>query len=76
MLKSLFMNYFLEAFIFGSLVARDSTSKNTLLTLLNYSKFSVFDVNLRPPHYDISSIQVLMNAANFIKFNDNELKEI
>jgi len=65
-----------EAFIFGSLVARDSTSKNTLLTLLNYSKFSVFDVNLRPPHYDISSIQVLMNAANFIKFNDNELKEI
>ena len=65
-----------EAFIFGSLIARDSTSKNTLLTLLNYSKFSVFDVNLRPPHYDINSIQVLMNAANFIKFNDDEIIEI
>ena len=65
-----------EAFIFGSLIARSNTSRNTLLKLLTFSKFSVFDVNLRPPHYDISSIQVLMNAANFIKFNDDELKEI
>ena len=65
-----------EAFIFGSLIARSNTSRNTLFKLLTFSKFSVFDVNLRPPHYDISSIQVLMNAANFIKFNDDELKEI
>ena len=65
-----------EAFIFGSLIARSNTSRNTLLKLLTFSKLSVFDVNLRPPHYDISSIQVLMNAANFIKFNDDELKEI
>jgi fructokinase len=65
-----------EAFIFGSLIARSNTSRNTLLKLLTFSKLSVFDVNLRPPHYDINSIQVLMNAANFIKFNDDELKEI
>ena len=65
-----------EAFIFGSLIARSNTSRNTLLKLLTFSKLSVFDVNLRPPHYDMSSIQVLMNAANFIKFNDDELKEI
>ena len=65
-----------EAFVFGSLVARSNTSRNTLIKLLTFSKFSVFDVNLRPPHYDLSSIQVLMNAANVIKFNDDELKEI
>lgn len=65
-----------EAFVFGSLVARSNTSRNTLIKLLPFSKFSVFDVNLRPPHYDLSSIQVLMNAANFIKFNDNEIIEI
>jgi fructokinase len=65
-----------EAFVFGSLVARSNTSKNTLIKLLPFSKFSVFDVNLRPPHYDLSSIQVLMNAANFIKFNDDEIIEI
>jgi fructokinase len=73
-LKSLVKNS--DAFIFGSLVARSNTSRNTLITLLDISKFSVFDVNLRPPHYQISSIQILMNAANFIKFNDDELKEI
>ena len=73
-LKSLVKNS--DAFIFGSLVARSNTSRNTLITLLDISKFSVFDVNLRSPHYQISSIQVLMNAANFIKFNDDELKEI
>ena len=65
-----------EAFVFGSLVARSNTSRNTLIKLLTFSKFSVFDVNLRPPHYHMSSIQVLMNAANFIKFNDDELTEI
>ena len=73
-LKSLVKNS--DAFIFGSLVARSNTSRNTLITLLDISKFSVFDVNLRSPHYQISSIQILMNAANFIKFNDDELKEI
>ena len=73
-LKSLVKNS--DAFIFGSLVARSNTSRNTLITLLDISKFSVFDVNLRSPHYQISSIQVLMNAANFIKFNDDELTEI
>ena len=65
-----------EAFVFGSLVARSNTSRNTLIKLLTFSKFSVFDVNLRPPHYNISSIKVLMNAANFIKFNDDEITEI
>ena len=65
-----------EAFVFGSLVARSNTSRNTLIKLLPFSKFSVFDVNLRPPHYDLSSIQVFMNAANLIKFNDDEISEI
>lgn len=65
-----------EAFVFGSLVARSNTSRNTLVKLLPFSKFSVFDVNLRSPHYHMSSIQILMNAANFIKFNDDEISEI
>ena len=65
-----------DAFIFGSLVSRNKQSETTLKKLLTLSSFAVFDVNLRPPHYDLSSIQVLMNAANFIKFNDDEISEI
>lgn len=65
-----------DAFIFGSLVARDGFSRNTLFELLNYSKYSVFDVNLRQPYYTKELLETLMNKADFIKFNDDELFEI
>lgn len=62
-----------EVFVFGSLVCRNTESKNTLLKLLDYAKFKVFDVNLRPPHYSFDVLKVLMSKADFIKFNDEEL---
>ena len=65
-----------KVFIFGSLAARNINSRNTLKKLLSVSEFSVFDVNLRPPHYNLRTIEILMNAADFIKFNDEELIEI
>lgn len=64
-----------EAFIFGSLVARGS-SKDTLMSFLNVSKFSVFDLNLRPPFYDTATLIELMQVAHMLKFNDDELYEI
>ncbi|WP_452223903.1 carbohydrate kinase family protein [Lacinutrix chionoecetis] len=65
-----------DAFIFGSLIARNEVSYNTLLELLKEASFKVFDVNLRPPHYKISALKSLMQKADFIKFNDDELFEI
>ena len=40
-----------DAFVFGSLSARNEASRNALLELLNIAKLKVFDVNLRKPHY-------------------------
>lgn len=65
-----------DAFIFGSLVCRDEVSKQTLLKLLQYANFKVFDVNLRPPFYSIELLIQLMNKVEFIKCNDEELHEI
>ncbi len=65
-----------DAFIFGSLVARDDTSRKTLLKLIDIAKYKIFDVNLRPPHYKIDVVTQLMQNADFIKFNDDELYEI
>lgn len=65
-----------EVFIFGSLIARSNESKNTLKELLAVSEFSVFDVNLRPPHYKMTDLEAFMYAADFIKFNDEEIIEI
>lgn len=65
-----------DAFVFGSLVARNTVSKHTLLELLKVAKYKIFDVNLRPPHYTLDVLSKLMGEANFIKFNDDELLEI
>jgi fructokinase len=65
-----------DTFIFGSLIARDQTSKKTLLNLLEVANYKVFDLNLRPPHYEYSTLEQLMLKSDFIKFNDEELYEI
>ena len=65
-----------DAFIYGSLVARSNTSRETLLSLLEHASYKVFDVNLRPPHYTTELIIDLMRLADFVKFNDEELFEI
>ena len=65
-----------DAFIYGSLVVRNRTSRETLFALLDHARYKVFDVNLRPPHYTPERIISLMEAADFVKFNDEELYEI
>lgn len=63
-------------FVYGSLSSRDKFTKKTLLQLLEVARFKIFDVNLRAPHYSERTLIELMNTADFIKFNDDELFEI
>ena len=65
-----------KVFIFGSLICRNAVSKKTLDGLLNYANFKVFDVNLRPPFYSFELLHELMQKADFVKFNDEELELI
>lgn len=65
-----------DALVFGSLVCRDNTSYQSLLSLLNCAKYKIFDVNLRAPFYTKELLSDLMKKADFIKFNDDELYEI
>lgn len=65
-----------DAFIFGSLVCRDKISRESLFELLSKANFKIFDINLRPPHYQKEVLFKLMQEADFIKFNDDELFEI
>ncbi|WP_370519213.1 carbohydrate kinase family protein [Flavobacterium sp. Sd200] len=65
-----------DALIFGSLVCRDEVSRQALNQLLDSDVYKVFDVNLRNPHYTTPVLETLMNKADFIKFNDEELLEI
>lgn len=65
-----------DAFVFGSLVARDESSRNTLYALLELAKYKIFDLNLRTPYYTKELLIQLMDKADFIKFNDDELYQV
>ena len=65
-----------DAFIFGSLVCRDEVSRKTLFELIPRARYRVLDFNLRPPHYSVDLLKELIQHAEFIKFNDDELFEI
>ena len=65
-----------EAFIFGSLACRDMVSASALLEFLKHARFKVFDINLRPPFFDIPLVKTLMEQADFLKLNEEELQEV
>lgn len=62
-----------DAMVFGSLVTRNEKSKNTLFELIEASAYNVFDINLRPPYYDVSVIKDLLYKTQLAKFNKAEL---
>lgn len=63
-------------FVYGSLIARNDTSRNTLFKLLEMPGTKVLDVNLRPPHYDEQLLSKLLSKANIVKMNHEELEYI
>lgn len=65
-----------DAFIYGSLSTRDEVSRQTLERLVEKAKFKIFDVNLRPPHYDTGRLLEMMKKADLVKLNDDELYEL
>ena len=65
-----------DIFVFGSLICRDEVSRITLLNLLDKAKYKVLDANLRAPYYTTEILNNLLQKADFIKLNDEELREI
>ncbi|WP_222536849.1 carbohydrate kinase family protein [Pedobacter polysacchareus] len=63
-----------DALVFGSLVTRNEKSRNTLFELMEASTYNVFDINLRPPHYDVNVIKDLLHKTQLAKFNKAELR--
>lgn len=60
-------------FVFGSLITRNDQSKKTLFKGLEMAQTKVFDVNLRPPHYDKKILKELLQKADILKLNSGEL---
>ncbi|WP_316769201.1 carbohydrate kinase [Pedobacter frigiditerrae] len=62
-----------DAFVYCSLTCRNEKSKNTVLSLLQYAKLKIFDVNLREPFYTIETLKLLLSKADILKVNEHEL---
>lgn len=62
--------------VFGSLACRNQVSKVSLLKLLEQAPYKIFDVNLRPPHYSQDLVALLLQQADMVKMNDEELRLI
>ncbi|GGG17896.1 fructokinase [Dokdonia pacifica] len=65
-----------DAFVFGSLALRETYNQAQFEALVTEAKYTVFDLNLRDPHYDLDVVLSLMEIANCIKLNDEELELI
>ncbi|MBT9395256.1 carbohydrate kinase [Hymenobacter sp. NST-14] len=65
-----------DAFVFGSLAARGTATRETLYRLLQRARLKVFDVNLRAPHYTRDVVTYLLQQADLVKLNEAELAEV
>ncbi|GGA90677.1 carbohydrate kinase family protein [Puia dinghuensis] len=63
-------------FVFGSLASRSRVSRKTLYRMLEHAPRRVFDINLRPPHYELSTLESLMAGLHLLKLNLAELELI
>lgn len=59
--------------IFGSLALRNDFNKAQLEGLIEKSDISVFDINLRPPHYNMEYLVQLIHKCDCLKLNEEEL---
>ena len=62
-----------DIIVFGSLACRTKVSFDTLLGLIGEKIYRVFDVNLRAPHYEQSTIETLAAMADVVKMNEDEI---
>lgn len=64
-------------FYHGSLAARASESRQTLLNIRENMVCPVFiDINLRPPWTDLSLVDMLIHKTTWLKLNKDELNEL
>lgn len=62
--------------IYGSLAARAATSRATLMHYLERAAYRVLDINLRAPHDTLETLTPLLQAADTLKLNEEELPRL
>ena len=66
----------LDILVYGSLASRNIGSFKTIKELTKQSKFNILDLNIRESYYDFEKVSYLVNSADFLKVNLEELELI
>ncbi|GAB5553236.1 MAG: carbohydrate kinase [Saprospiraceae bacterium] len=62
-----------DALVYGSLICREKTSRETLFHLAELAGFRVFDMNLRAPFHSKELILKLLYLSDILKLSEEEL---
>lgn len=62
-----------DAFVFGSLAARESSSREALFKFLSLDTLKILDINLRQPYYSPELLELLLLKCDILKINEEEL---
>jgi fructokinase len=62
-----------DAFVYGTLAARNAYTRDTLFRYLKNAKWRVLDLNLRPPYVDKDILRLLIQYCHSLKLNRDEL---
>ncbi|SHN22426.1 carbohydrate kinase family protein [Chitinophaga sp. CF418] len=75
-LEATFRNDDLQYLVYGSLLARNDISRNTLEKALQSKARKVLDINLRAPYYSKETLEWLLLSCDLLKLNIGELELI
>jgi fructokinase len=75
-LENIFRSEQLQYLVYGSLMARNSVSRNTLEKALQSKARKVLDINLRAPYYSKETLEWLLFSCDLLKLNIGELELI
>ncbi|WP_158859154.1 carbohydrate kinase family protein [Lunatibacter salilacus] len=62
-----------DALVFGSLAARETTSREALFKFLSLDILKILDINLRQPYYSPELLEQLLLKCDILKINEEEL---
>lgn len=65
-----------DFFVYGSLASRNKLSRETLYQLLDLANTKVLAINLQAPHFNRSHVEYLLQKADILRMNMDELELI
>lgn len=65
-----------DFFVYGSLASRNKLSRETLCQLLELANIKVLAINLRAPHFNRPNVKYLLERADILRMNIDELELI